>query len=82
MFFTATLRDDNGQSVGIIILREKVFKSCKTGFHGKRKLALDGQRYQARKPPLSVSLAAESSQSAGLAHRLALERARIRWNPQ
>ena len=48
MFLTATLRDDNGQSVGIIILREKVFKSGKTGFHGQGKLALDGQRYQAQ----------------------------------
>lgn len=45
---TATLRDDSGQSVGIIILREKVFKSGKTGFHGQGKLALDGQRYQAQ----------------------------------
>jgi len=55
MFLTATLRDDNGQSVGIIILREKVFKSGKTGFHGQGKLALDGQRYQAQAELVAIA---------------------------
>jgi len=55
MFLTATLRDDNGQSVGIIILREKVFKSGKTGFHGQGKLALDGQRYQAQAQLVAIA---------------------------
>jgi len=52
---TAVLRDDNGQSLGVIVLAPKVFKNGKTGFHGQGKLALDGQRYQAQAQLVAIA---------------------------
>lgn len=48
MFLTATLRDDNGESVGVIVLAPKEFKSGRQGFFGQAKISLDGQRFQSQ----------------------------------
>ena len=46
MFLTATVRDDNGQSLGVIVLGEKVFRSGSVGFHGQGKAEIAGKRHQ------------------------------------
>lgn len=55
MFLTATIRDDNGQSLGVLVLKEKVFKSGKTGFHGVGKLEMEGQRYQTQAQLVAIA---------------------------
>jgi len=54
MFLTATVRDDNGQSLGVLVLKEKVFRSGKTGFHGVGKLEIDGQRFQCQAQMVAI----------------------------
>ena len=34
MFLTATIRDDNGESLGVIVLASKEFRSGSVGYHG------------------------------------------------
>ena len=48
MFLTATIRDDTGQSVGVLVLQPKTFASGKEGWHGQGKIDVDGIRYQAQ----------------------------------
>lgn len=48
MFLTATVRDDRGKSVGVIVLAEKVFRSGKEGWFGQGKIEIDGVRFQAQ----------------------------------
>jgi len=43
---TATIRTDDGQCVGILVLKSKTFKSGKPGYHGVGKIEIDGVRYQ------------------------------------
>jgi hypothetical protein len=45
---TATLRTDDGETVGILVLSEKVFASGKRGYFGQGKMAIGGVRYQAQ----------------------------------
>jgi len=59
MFLTCEIRTVDGTSLGVLVLKEKVFKSGKTGFHGVGKLQLDGQRYQAQAQ--MVAIASKSS---------------------
>ena len=46
MILTAILRDEDGQSVGALILSPKTFSSGNVGWHGQGKLEIDGQRCQ------------------------------------
>lgn len=46
MFLTATIRDDNGESVGVIVLARKEFKSGSLGYFGQGKVQIDGKRHQ------------------------------------
>lgn len=55
MFLTATIRDDNGQSLGVLVLKEKVFRSGKTGFHGVGKLEIEGQRFQCQAQMVAIA---------------------------
>lgn len=48
MFVTAVLRSDDGESLGIIVMGPKVFKSGKPGWHGQGKIEIEGVRYQAQ----------------------------------
>jgi len=43
---TATIRDDNGKALGIIVLSEKTFASGSTGYFGSTKIEIDAQRFQ------------------------------------
>lgn len=55
MFLTAELRTVDGQSLGVLVLKEKMFKSGKAGFHGVGKLELAGQRYQAQAQLVAIA---------------------------
>ncbi len=46
MILSATIRDDSGQAVGMIVLQPKTFASGAGGYFGQTKLTIDGQRYQ------------------------------------
>lgn len=52
---TATIRDDNGQALGIVVLSPKVFSSGKTGFFGVAKIEIGGQRYQAQAQAVKIA---------------------------
>ena len=55
MFLTATIRDDNGQSWGVLVLKEKTFRSGKTGYHGQGKVTLGGVRYQGQAQLVAIA---------------------------
>ena len=46
MFLTCEIRTLGGESLGLIVLKAKLFKSGSKGYFGVTKLELDGQRYQ------------------------------------
>ena len=48
MFLTVTVRNDKGEAVGMIILKDKEFSSGKGGGGGQAKIEVDGERYQAQ----------------------------------
>jgi hypothetical protein len=46
MIIIAELKDDKGQTVGIISAPPKEFKTGSRGFFGMGKMEIDGKRYQ------------------------------------
>ena len=46
MLLTATIRTDDGDAVGIVVLKEKTFRSGSVGFFGQGKVEIDGKRHQ------------------------------------
>jgi len=48
MFLTAEIRKIDGQTLGVLILNTKVFKSGKEGWFGQGKPKIDGVRHQAQ----------------------------------
>ena len=48
MILTATIRNDSGEAVGVLVLQPKTFKSGKVGWFGQGKIEVDGVRYQAQ----------------------------------
>ena len=55
MLLTATLRTDDGDAVGIIVLAEKVFKSGREGWFGQAKLEIGGRRHQCQMQAVQIS---------------------------
>ena len=52
---TVTIRDDNGQALGIVVLSPKTFSSGKSGFFGQAKLTIGGERYQAQAQAVKIT---------------------------
>ena len=48
MILTASIKAEDGQTVGMIVLDPKTFRTGSTGYFGMGKLTLDGKRYQAQ----------------------------------
>ena len=46
MFIIAELKNEAGQTLGLISLPPKLFKTGSRGFYGNTKMELDGKRYQ------------------------------------
>ena len=45
---TATIRDDTGKALGILVLKDKTFTSGKQGWFGNGKIEVEGVRCQAQ----------------------------------
>ena len=63
MILTATIRSDDGQALGILVLQPKTFKSGKAGFFGQGKIEIGSQRYQAQGQLVLIQSKAEPEQS-------------------
>jgi len=48
MILNITIRNDNGEALGMLILNPKEFVSGSRGFFGTGKITIDGKRYQAQ----------------------------------
>ena len=46
MILDVTIKDENGETVGKLILNPKDFKTGSKGFYGSAKLAIGGKNYQ------------------------------------
>jgi len=51
---TTTIRTDDGKEVGILVLKEKVFKSGKAGWFGVGKIEIEGVRYQVQSQLVAI----------------------------
>jgi len=56
MILTATIRTDDGEAVGVLVLQSKVFSSGKAGYFGQAKLTIDGQRYQCQAQAVAIAV--------------------------
>jgi len=48
MYITAELKDDKGQTIAVLTVSPKEFKTGSRGFYGNTKIEMDGKRYQAQ----------------------------------
>lgn len=48
MFLTAEIRTVGGESLGLLVLKEKVFKSGREGWFGQGKVEVGGVRFQSQ----------------------------------
>jgi len=63
MFVIAEIKDEKGQTLGLISMPPKQFKTGSRGFYANTKLEIDGKRYQVQvqmveigsKPPSEAS---------------------------
>ena len=55
MFLTAEIRTVDGQSLGVLVLKEKVFRSGKRGWFGQAKLEIDGKRHQTQCQAVAIA---------------------------
>ena len=55
MILTATIRSDDGQAVGVLVLKGKEFKSGKLGYFGQGKIEIEGQRYQSQTQLVAIA---------------------------
>ena len=71
MFLTATIRDDNGESLGVIVLASKEFRSGSVGYHGQGKVEIAGKRHQVQVQAVEIGSKAKGdsgeAEAAGMA---------------
>ncbi len=48
MILTNLIKDENGQTIDALMLKQKDFSSGSKGYFGQGKLELEGKRYQAQ----------------------------------
>ena len=48
MFLTAVVRTDDGESLGVLVLKPKTFSSGRVGWFGQGKIEIGGERHQAQ----------------------------------
>ncbi len=63
MILTATIRDDSGQAVGMIVLNEHSFKTGSRGYLGSGKLTIGGAKHQAQVQLVEIGTKGEPSAS-------------------
>ena len=68
VMLTATIRDDVGAPLGILVLREKVFSTGRTGWYGQGRVTVDGRVCQCQAQCVILirndAAAADASESA------------------
>jgi len=64
MFLTVTVRDEDGKSVGVLVLNEKTFTTGSKGYHGQGKLEIGGTRYQAQCQLVAIKDKADAGDKA------------------
>jgi len=57
---TATLRDDVGACLGILVLKRKVFRSGREGWHGQGKIEVEGRLCQCQAQVVVILREAQS----------------------
>ena len=55
MVLTCEIRTLTGESLGVILLNEKTFKSGKSGWFGTAKVVVDGIRYQTQAQMVKIA---------------------------
>ncbi len=65
MFLTATVRTDEGESVGVLVLSPKTFSTGKQGFFSQGKITVGDRRYQAQVQMVEIKGQAEPEPEAG-----------------
>ena len=61
MFLTVTVRDEDGKSLGVLVLKDKTFSTGNTGYFGAGKIEIGGRRYQAQAQLVAIKGKAEAS---------------------
>lgn len=67
MFWTVTIRDEDGRALGVMVLSPKSFKTGSTGLFGTAKIVdlADGSRYQVQAQAIKIgSKASEPSEAS------------------
>ena len=55
MFLTCEIRKIDGTSLGVLVLKEKTFKSGKVGWFGQAKVEIDGRRHQCQAQIVAIA---------------------------
>lgn len=63
MMLTATIRDDVGEALGILVLKPKVFSTGRTGWHGQAKVEVEGRLYQCQAQAVLIMREAKDSEA-------------------
>ena len=56
MFLIAEIRKVTGESLGVLILNRKAFRSGKEGWFGQGKVAIDGVRHQCQVQAVEIKV--------------------------
>lgn len=64
MILTVTIRSDDGQAIGALVLAEKTFASGKQGYFGQGKLVINGERYQCQAQMVRIEKTGEQTTGA------------------
>lgn len=62
MFIVAELKDEKGQTIGLISLAPKQFKTGSRGYYANTKIDVEGKRYQVQVQMVEIGSKAQSEQ--------------------
>lgn len=58
-FLTGEVRSLQGQSLGVVVLKQKTFRTGSEGYYGTGKVEINGQRYQLQTQLVRIGSKAE-----------------------
>lgn len=62
MFIVAELKDEKGQTIGLISLPPKQFKTGSRGYYANTKIEVEGKRYQVQVQMVEIGSKTQSEQ--------------------
>ncbi len=71
MILTATIRNEDGKSLGVLVLNEKTFATGSTGYHGQGKVEIGGKRYQMQAQMVAIGSKEQKGDTEAERDRLA-----------